>query len=136
MPGVLTGMKRMKIRAPMTSAREDEEYMIAKANGPAKVLLQTKCCLAFSVDQLAPTQKVTVQYLRNDTADYIKIFKHKSCVLHLDRRLLTFVQNTDRLELAFNAKQRDYEWWILRFDKYEMRSFYKLHYLVLEDATL
>ena len=136
MPSVLNGMKRMKICAPMASTMEEDNSINNQANGPAKVLLQTKCRLAVSVEQLAPTQKVTVQYLRNDTSDYIKIFKHKSCVLHLDRRLLTFVQNTDRLELAFNAKQRDYEWWILRFDKYETRNFYKLNYLVLQDATL
>ena len=130
-PDILRRMRAHKIHVPMPNT---DEIVQSINQNPGTVVVQSRCKLTTSERDKAVT--VTVQYLRSETSDYIKIFKNKACILHLDRRLLKFCENADRLELAFNAKSEEYDWWLLRFDRKHIRSYFALHYHILTDATL
>jgi hypothetical protein len=130
-PDLLRRLRSRRLHVPMPSTAEE---MYGSGAGLARVLVQARCRLAMSAREEAVG--VIVQYLRSDTSDYLKIFRKKRCVLHLDRRLLRFVENADRLELAFNSKTREYDWWVLKFDVKHMHSYYSMHYHLLMDATL
>ena len=130
-PDLLRRLRSRRLHVPMPSTAEE---IYGPEAGPARVLVQARCRLAMS--EREKTVGVTVQYLRNDTSDYLKIFRKKRCVLHIDRRLLGFVENADRLQLAFNSKTREYDWWVLKFDVKELHSYYNLHYHLLMDASL
>jgi len=99
-----------------------------------QVLVSARCNLTTSGRESGV--RVTIQYLRNDISDYIKIFRHRKCVLNLDRRLLRFAENADRLEIALNAKSGEYDWWLLQFEPKYLHSYYSLHYHILTDSSL
>ena len=130
-PDILRRMRTHKIHVPMSSS---DELTCLEDHSPARVLVQSRCKLTTSARDKAVT--VTVQYLRSQTSDYIKIFKNNKCILHLDRRLLKFCENADRLELALNSKSEEYDWWLLQFDRKHLRSYFSLHYHILTDASL
>lgn len=102
-------------------------------NSPVRVVTTVRCMLTTAEGEDAV--RVTVQCLKNASSTYIKIFKHRECILHLDRKLLRFVENADRMTLAFNARSHEYDWWVLAFERRHVHDYHSLHYHVLQDAS-
>ena len=119
MPDVLRRMRAHKIHVPMPNTLQE---MGGSFDTAIQVLVSARCNLTTSARESAV--RVTIQYLRNDISDYIKIFRHGKCVLNLDRRLLRFAENADRLEIALNAKSGEYDWWLLQFEPKYLHSYY------------
>ena len=130
-PDLLRRLRAHKIHVPMPNTLQEIGGSFDTA---MQVLVSARCDLTTSARESAV--RVTVQYLRNDISDYIKIFRHRKCVLNLDRRLLRFAENADRLEIALNAKSGEYDWWLLQFEPKYLHSYFSLHYHILTDSSL
>ena len=130
-PDVLRRMRAHKIHVPMPNTLQE---VSGSFDSSMQVLVSARCNLTTSAREKAV--RVTVQYLRNHTSDYIKIFRHRKCVLDLDRRLLRFAENADRLEIALNSKSGAYDWWVLQFEPKYLHCYYSLHYHILTDSSL
>lgn len=130
-PNLLRRMRAHKSRVPMPTAWEG--YKLDN-NSPARVVTTVRCMLTTAEREDAV--RVTVQCLKNATSTYVKIFKHRECILHLDRKLLRFVENADRMTLAFNARSHEYDWWVLAFERRHVHDYHSLHYHVLQDASI
>jgi hypothetical protein len=130
-PDLLRRLRAHKIHVPMPNTLQE---LSGSFDSSMQVLVNSRCNLTTSARE--STVRVTVQYLRNDISDYIKIFRHRKCVLNLDRRLLRFAENADRLEIALNAKSGDYDWWLLQFEPKYLHAYYSLHYHILTDSSI
>lgn len=127
-------LRRMRARNQHVTMPTLEENFDTQHYPPAKLLLTTRCRLSYSPKEKGV--KVILQILKDSCTTYIKIFRHHVCVLHLDRRLLRFSENADRLQLALTAKDPGYDWWVLIFDKEKPHAYYDVHYHILQEASL
>ena len=133
LPNVLQTLRKSKTPVPLPlTLEEDDEHTTFKP--PCRALTTVRCVLTTA--EFEQGVKVTVQILKNLHDTQIKIFRHSKCILHLDRKLLRFVENPDRLTLAFNARSQEYDWWVLAFKRTQTADYYSLHYHVLQDASL
>ena len=130
-PDLLRRMRAHKSRVQMQTAWEG--YKLDN-NSPARVVTTVRCMLTTAEREDAVS--VTVQCLKNASSTYIKIFHLRKCILHLDRKLLRFVENADRMTLAFNARSHEYDWWVLAFERRHLHDYHSLHYHVLQDASI
>lgn len=130
-PDLLRRMRAHKSRVHMPTTWE---YVQVDNNSPARVVSTVRCMLTTA--ERDDAVRVTVQCLKNATSTYLKIFKHRECILHLDRKLLRFVENADRMTLAFNARSHEYDWWVLGFERRHMHDYHSLHYHILQDASI
>lgn len=130
-PDLLRRMRAHKTTLPMPTTWEE---LTVDKNTPARVVTTVRCMLTTAEREDAV--RVTVQCLKNASSTYIKIFKHRKCVLHIDRKLLRFVENADRMTLAFNASSHEFDWWVLAFEPRHMHDYHSLHYHILQDASI
>ena len=131
LPDLLRRIRKKKTIASMPTTLEN---LSIDAMVEARLVVTVRCMLTTAEQD--PGVKVTVQCLKDATSTYIKIFKHHECILHLDRKLLRFVENADRMTLAFNARSHEYDWWVLGFERRHMHDYHSLHYHILQDASI
>ena len=81
-------------------------------------------------------RNVYVQLLSTYDKKILKIIdiRTNNCIIYLDRSLLRFSENENNYEIAFTARNDEYDWWILRLNN--SKNYLLFLYNIVLDSSM